>query len=84
MRPTVGQNDGHIEHVEWLSREKGTLGGDGLCFVEMLRVVIQQVLLLVSVAAPNDSLGYSRSTSRLLPSSDPPCATGGCRRGRRP
>lgn len=46
MRPTVGQNDGHIEHVEWLSWEQGTLGGDGLCFVKVLRVVIQQVLFL--------------------------------------
>jgi hypothetical protein len=52
MRPTVGQNDRNVEHIEWLSREQGTLGGDGLCFVEVFQLVIQQILLFVSLSLP--------------------------------
>jgi len=44
----MGQNDGHIEHVEWLSREQGTFGGYWLGCVEVFHVVIEQVLHFIS------------------------------------
>jgi hypothetical protein len=44
MRATVGQDDGHVQDVDGLAGEKRALGGDGLGFVEVFDVVVQQVL----------------------------------------
>lgn len=49
MRATVGQDDGHVQDIDGLPREKRAFGGDGLGFVEVFDVVVQQIL---SIPAP--------------------------------